>query len=102
MTFYDPLPLLLVPRAFRSLLLLGLASHAALWASTWWYVTHHLEGGARFLATAPFALWGIYVPALVMVLLRPNCGPLPVWMEQRLARVPAWLRGSPAAASPLD
>jgi hypothetical protein len=94
MTFYDPLPLLLVPRSFRSLLLLALASHGSLWAARWWNTMHHLEGGALFLANAPFALWGIYFPALVMILLRPNEGGVPQWLDSRLGRLPCWLRGT--------
>lgn len=42
----------------------------------------------------PYALIGTYVPALVMVLRRPNAGSLPAWIEQLAARLPACLRGT--------
>jgi hypothetical protein len=36
-----------------------------------------------------------YLPALLIVLLRPNEGNLPAWLEQRLVGLPRWLRGMP-------
>ena len=47
----------------------------------------------------PYALFGTYVPALIMVLRRPNVGPVPGWSLRRLERLPAWLRGSATDAS---
>lgn len=37
----------------------------------------------------------LYVPATIMVLLRPNEGTVPAWLERSAARWPAWLRGRP-------
>ena len=48
-------------------------------------VTHHIEH---------IAILGYYLPALVLVLQQPNEGPAPAWLETRVARLPAWLRGS--------
>ena len=36
-----------------------------------------------------------YLPALLLVLIRPNEGSVPTWLERRLARWPRWLRGAP-------
>jgi len=38
----------------------------------------------------------IFLPLTAMVLLRPNEGILPAWIETRLSNVPPWLRGQPA------
>jgi hypothetical protein len=42
---------------------------------------------------APYILWGLYVPALLLVLRRRNEGPVPPWLERRIASLPAWARG---------
>ena len=44
----------------------------------------------------PYALIGTYVPALIMVLRRPNVGALPSWGERLTERLPSWIRGSAA------
>lgn len=49
----------------------------------------------------PYALVGTYVPALVMVLRRPNAGFLPEWIERMVARLPARLRGTATSATTL-
>jgi hypothetical protein len=48
----------------------------------------------------PYALAGAYLPALIMVLRRPNEGHVPAWVESRLGSLPPWLRGT-QAPSPL-
>jgi len=40
-----------------------------------------------------YVLLGCYAPALYIVLRRPNEGPVPPWLERRVTRLPAWLRG---------
>ena len=37
----------------------------------------------------------LYLPAALMVILRRNEGPIPAWLEERLGRLPSWLRGVP-------
>jgi hypothetical protein len=52
---------------------------------------------ALFADYARKTMWFFYLPTLAMVLRRPNEGDVPLWLERRLARFPAWLRGfSPA------
>jgi hypothetical protein len=92
--FYDQLPLLFVPRTERGLL------GTIVWV---WLVralavelvhTPSLpDPAARSLALSPFVLWGIYLPCLVMLLKRPNEGPVPPWLERLLEHLPTWLRG---------
>lgn len=39
-----------------------------------------------------------YLPALLMVLVRPNEGEAPAWLERRLVGLPRWPRGTPVPA----
>jgi hypothetical protein len=41
----------------------------------------------------------MYLPATLMVLRRPNEGPIPLWLDRAMHRWPAWLRGRAAADS---
>ena len=50
----------------------------------------HNNGIAVFVA--------VYVPALVLVLRRPNEGTLPCWLERATRWLPRWIRGRPAPA----
>jgi hypothetical protein len=90
--FADQLPLWLVARTRRELLawavvsFLGIAGHG---------LTAPV-GPGRTEAAAPWVLLTCYLPAVVMVLRRPNEGPVPAWLERRLQWVPSWLRGVPA------
>jgi hypothetical protein len=48
----------------------------------------------------PWVTVSLYVPALIMVLARPNEGEVPIWLEQAIRWAPTWLRGSaPVAAA---
>ena len=99
MFFYDQFPLLLVPQTPRS----------TLYYSAWTMLVHlmaiwigHPSDGALWSAYwQPIILWGLYVPALGILLARPNEGPAPALFERWLSHrhVPAWLRGrAPEAA----
>ncbi len=39
----------------------------------------------------------VYVPALVLILRRPNNGTAPAWLERAIRGLPRWARGEPAA-----
>lgn len=91
--FADQLPLMLVARNRREALLLALGG----WLSAgFWFVHQSAEFGA-VLAAAPYVMAGVYLPALWIVLRRPNEGPLPAWLERQLSLWPAWLRGAPVS-----
>ena len=47
---------------------------------------------AKFEFTARLLAWVMYPLATVMVLRRPNVGPVPAWLERRIAAWPAWFR----------
>jgi hypothetical protein len=73
MTYYDPLPVILCARTFRESLILALLSQIAM-VSDLLYVRTFQSMAMMFREGATFALRLIYVPALVMVLLRPRAG----------------------------
>lgn len=81
--FYDQLPVVLVARSGRQLLALAALSWVG-WGFTWMSCTHKpmcVEFGE------PWILPLVYVPALVLVLMRPNEGPMPDWVERLAARL---------------
>ena len=98
MTFHDVLPVMLVPQTFRQSLTLGLLSHAAFLLARSELVTE-TDVGTMFHNTAPLALWLMYVPALILVLMRPNVGAVGSWLERFTPRLPRWMRGAPEAAT---
>jgi len=100
LAFYDALPLLLIPRTFRQSLVLAFCTQLAnLFARK--AMTSALDPPALFRAVAPFALWGCYIPAVVLILTRPNEGRVPAAVERVAARFPRWLRGA-AMSTRLD
>jgi hypothetical protein len=99
MTFHDVLPVMLVANTFRQSLTLGLLSHTAFLLARK-ELTTETDMSTMFHNTAPLALWLMYVPALVLILLRPNVGVAGSWLEQFSARLPQWIRGAPEAADP--
>lgn len=54
------------------------------------YATYASRNAPAF---ARGTLFCAYLPALLIVLLRPNQGNVPGWLERRLVRAPRWLRG---------
>lgn len=86
---YELIPLWLIPRTWWEAVGLLVLMNAA------FLVTNIIPGPAAtqdeyFAATAPVLIWLVYCPCLLMVLRRPNEGPLPTLVERRL---PARIRG---------
>jgi hypothetical protein len=50
----------------------------------------------RNAAAAPYTIFGLYIPAIALVMLRSNQGPAPARIERLLARLPRFVRGVPA------
>lgn len=94
--FADQLPLFLVTRNRREAWLYTLAG---LVVAIIWVPRHYLRPGIVSL-TAPYVLIGCYLPALWIVMRRPNEGPVPDCVEKRVARWPEWLRGVRTAGAP--
>jgi hypothetical protein len=92
--FYDQLPLLMVPASAPSLFAFSLWTHAlhalAEWARPG---LSYPDVADRSMSWEPFILWGMYVPCLLLVLRRSNAGPLPLWLDRQVTRLPVWLRG---------
>ena len=90
---YETVPLFLVPRTFwEAAVLVGcsFAQHRLTMAVTpvpWTHERMTATSGVLFVLL-------LYLPAMVMVLRRPNIGPVPQWLEKRIERWPAWMRGS--------
>jgi len=91
---YDALPLLLLlPQSFRQALVFALLSHAGDLAG---YVIPHGEGMVGLNAGRSVVLLGtLYLPALIVILARPNVGPSPAWAEWWAKKFPPWVRGVP-------
>jgi hypothetical protein len=99
MTWYDALPLMLIPANLRELLVLGIISHLATFVAA--PLGFRYDDPAALLnAAAPIALWGLYVPALVLVLRRPNQGDLPDWLERFASKLPRPVRGVRSSSAP--
>lgn len=76
---YEALPLFLIPQTRRELLVLALLSLAVVALTSGLSEQHET---AAYLARArPAIVWLMYLPALVMVLRRPNEGALPTWVR---------------------
>ena len=97
-TVYDVLPLALAVRTFREGFAFASLTHAALFLQLVHVATE--PNGAAPSRAANILNLCVYLPVLAAILLRPNEGPAPVWLEQFIARTPAWLRGRPSPASP--
>ena len=91
---YEALPLFFVPRSrpeFYVLLIGSDLAHAV------YYFWRDLPQADYLQATGTAVAAFMYLPATVMVLRRPNEGALPGAIEPLVTRLPAWLRGTPAA-----
>jgi hypothetical protein len=88
--FADQLPLWLVARTRREALLLSATSLIA------WLVAlqaFNRPGGNPAFDSDTLVLAGVYLPALLIVLRHKNTGPMPEFIERRIVRWPAWIRG---------
>ena len=87
---YEAMPLFFVPRSRAGFYVLVIGSDLAL------AVYAYFRGlpTDQYLRTNGIAVVAcMYLPALVMVLRRPNEGPVPEWLERAAAYLPARLRG---------
>jgi hypothetical protein len=84
-TLYDTLPLFVIPATINEAAILALASHGA------WHLAIARRADPTSLqvadANALTYLLLLYLPALIMVLRRPNVGAVPVWLERIAARL---------------
>lgn len=78
--FYDQLLLWLIPRTFIESAILSLCSVAALVFGLMGLPEHAKTTATFSHAYAPAIVGAIYLPALIMVMRRPNEGSLPSWL----------------------
>lgn len=90
MYFADQLPLWMIPRARRESMVLSAVSMLA-WAAA--LIAATKAGRQPPFSSELFVLAGVYLPALIMVLRRPNEGDVPATIERLLVNAPRWLRG---------
>ena len=87
--FYDELPLWLVAETRRDAMVLT--------ATSWlgWLAWNVTSAGPSVPESSPWSVASLYLPALVILLRRPNVGPMPSSIERAARHLPGWLRGSP-------
>ena len=91
LAFADQLPLVLVARTALEGLCLSIGGFVALTFAllSFGLASHVSQRGDEYV------MIGCYLPALWIVLRRPNSGPAPVWLEEWVRYWPKWLRGYP-------
>jgi len=91
MLFYDQLALGLVAGSLRQAMIFAACSYLP------FFVIPLMapRGTLAVLSdiTSVLIVWMYYLPCLIVVLARPNTGPVPVWVERAAERLPAALRG---------
>lgn len=92
MLLYETVPLFLIPRTFREAALLTALSYVALRVLA--YFGPYPDVAHYALASGRVSTVCLYLPCAVMVLRRRNEGPIPAWLERRVASFPTWLRGA--------
>lgn len=86
--FADQLALGLVARTRQEAVALAACGMVAF--AGWWVML--APGDAYVREAQPFVIAGLYLPALVVVLARPNAGIVPPWIDTSLARLRGNLR----------
>jgi hypothetical protein len=93
---YEALPLFLVARSRFQTYALVIGSDIALGV---YALARGMERGAYFHVNGIAIVLSMYLPALVMVLRRPNEGAVPGWMERASRALPSWLSGKATSPS---
>jgi hypothetical protein len=86
--FYDQLPLLLIPGTRRQMVVYAFVSQMAALVAP-------VPTDVRPL----YVIGGLYLPVFIMLLMRPNEGSAPAWLERIASRAPRWLAGRPSPAT---
>ena len=83
---YDSVPLMLVPHSFWQSAILVALSYLQYYLALWLTPATAGHAEAQQMAGTMLALF-LYLPATLMVLRRPNEGPVPAWLETRTTRL---------------
>jgi hypothetical protein len=89
---YDTLPLLTIARTRVELIGLCVLSCALSIATSGLSLSENTDGSLR--VARPSTTWLMYMPALLMVLRRPNEGDVPTWFDRMWARTSGLLRSA--------
>ena len=96
MLFYDQLPLLVLARSFREALVMAVASYVPIAVIFFLPRPPDDSVAATLVITSPVIVCLYYLPCLVAVLLRPNVGDVPAFVDRLARYAPQWLRGVPS------
>jgi len=92
---YEVLPLFLIPRTRFQSYALVIGSDVALGV---YLYTRGMDTSSFYRYNGLAIVAAMYLPALWMILRRPNEGVVPAWLERASAMLPPWLRGRPPVA----
>jgi hypothetical protein len=92
---YETLPLFLIPSSRFQTYALVIGSDVVLAV---YALTRGAERSGYFHTNSTAIVLAMYLPVLVMVLMRPNEGTVPDWLERGSAALPRWLRGASTTA----
>ncbi len=93
--YYEVLYVFAAASTRLEVITLALASHASYLIGLTRPLPPDLVGVMQ--KEGPLIIVCLYLPALLMLLRRPNEGPVSAWMERFARRLPEWLRGCPSA-----
>jgi hypothetical protein len=99
MFFYDQLPLVLIARNFREAVYVSAASWVGPLAGLMIVGSQAVSRSELFRIDSIVVVFSYYLPCLMVILLRPNVGSVPDWLERMSDRLPQRLRGR---AAPLE
>jgi hypothetical protein len=93
---YETVPLALIPRGWKESAAFTVLSYVVLWL-----IPRPPRSYSEFaLASGELSTLLLYLPLTLMLLRRPNEGAVGAWLERRMSRWPAWLRGVSGDAGP--
>jgi hypothetical protein len=94
---YEALPLFVIPtRRIQSIVLVLLSDALLVYIDARADTRNVVQ---YFRVAGPAMVCFMYLPALIMVLARPNTGALPEWVERQTRLLPACLRGSSGSST---
>jgi hypothetical protein len=98
MLYYDQLPLGLVALTYRQALFTAVLSYLGPAVAIAIHGNGPVERGLLFAQNAPIITFVYYVPCMLAILLRPNVGDVPRWLERIATLLPSRLRGASSQA----
>jgi hypothetical protein len=102
MFFYDQLPLVLIARNFREAVYVTAGSWVGPLVGLILVGTLPISRRELFAIDSTIVVFAYYLPCLAVILLRPNVGAVPTWLERASARLPQRFRGRSSVSTALD